>query len=158
MALILSVGQVPYVFMALGSGFLLGLWNTLSKKVSNKYPNFQLVFIDGFVSLLFGAACAILFREPVPGINQIESWIWVFIFAVTSVAATSLLVYGFKHLEAQIGSIIMPVEVVFATLFGFLFFKEVLPPTTLFGGLLITLAAVLPNIVLLRIPNAEGKI
>jgi len=145
-----SAEQIPYVLMALISGFLLGLWNTLSKKMSDRYPNFQLVFIDGFVSFIFGVVGAICFKESIPGLSQVESWFWVFIFAVTSILATSLLIYGYKHLEAQIGSIIAPVEVVFATLFGFLFFKEVLPPTTLFGGLLIALAAILPNAVLLR--------
>lgn len=145
----IPLDKAVYVLAALLSGVLTGLWNTLSKKVSSKYPNFQLVCIDAFVAFVVGVLGALLVRESMPTLELGASWIWLFIFALTQIGTVGLVIYGFRHLEAQIGSIIMPTEVVFATLFGFLFFKEILPLTTILGGILIAFAAVLPSFSLL---------
>ena len=142
--------KVVYLLLALLSGALTGLWNTLSKKVSGKYPNFQLVCIDAFTAFAVGVLGAFLVKEDIPPLEPDASWIWLFVFALSQIGAVRFTIYGFKNLEAQIGSIIMPTEVIFATLYGFLFFGEILPLTTIIGGTLIASAAVLPNIALLR--------
>lgn len=141
--------KIVFVIGALLAGFLVGLWNTLSKKVSSTYKNFQLVAIDIFVTFLFSFSGAIVVGEKFPILKLSSPLLWIFIFAITQVVTVSCIIYGFKRLEAQIGSVIMPMEVLFATAFGFLFFKEILPVTTLLGGLLIASAAILPNAVLL---------
>lgn len=145
----IPLGKMLYVALALLSGFFLGLWNTLSKKVSDKYPNMQLVLIDSMLPFAISILGAIAVKESMPSLSLTNSWLWIVVFAVTQICSTGFLVYGFKNLEAQIGSVIMPVEVIFATLFGFLFFKEILPATSLLGGGLIVLAAVLPSVTLL---------
>lgn len=55
-------------------------------------------------------------------------------------------VYGFKRLEAQIGTLVMPMEVFFAALFGFIFYRETLTILTILGGLLIISGIVIPNL------------
>ncbi len=49
---------------------------------------------------------------------------------------------GFKYVQAQHGSLILPLELLFASIFGYIFFKEVLQISTYFGGLLILSAAI----------------
>ena len=61
-----------------------------------------------------------------------------------------LIVYGFKNIEAQIGSIILPVEIIFATIFSFLVFKEVPTTLTILGGFLIIFAAIIPSLTVLK--------
>lgn len=139
-------GKIVYVFFALISGLLTGIWNTLSKKVSGKYPELELVFLNGFFAFVVSVFGGLLFREPLLVFAMNASWFWIFLFAITQIAAIYLLVLGFKNLEAQIGSLIMPLEVIFAALFGFLFFGEILPAGVYLGGIFIALAAFLPNI------------
>ena len=77
------------------------------------------------------------------------AWWWMFIYALVQVATVWLLVYGFKNLEAQVGIVIMPVEIIFAVIFGYLVFGETLTLGTFIGGVLIATAAFLPNVKLL---------
>lgn len=140
-----------YVIFALSAGIMVGLWNVLSKKVSDYYPNSQMVFIDASMSALVGIVGGLLLAEKLPQVAMTIPWLAISIWAVAQLASTGLVVYGFKHLEAQIASVIMPLEVLFGTLFGFLFFGQVLPLTTLFGGLMIASAAALASIDIKRV-------
>lgn len=146
----ISANQIIYVIFAVLSGLLVGLWNSLSKKVSDKYPEIELVFLNGISSVILSFIGGMFFREsfPVLGING--SWLWIFAYAVTQIAAMYFMVLGFKNLEAQVASIIMPLEVVFATIFGYLFFGEILSQAVYLGGGLIAFAAFLPNIFIIK--------
>jgi drug/metabolite transporter (DMT)-like permease len=55
-------------------------------------------------------------------------------------------VYGFKNLEAQIGSVILPVEIIFATIFAFIFFREYPTISAYVGGVMIIVAAIIPSL------------
>lgn len=57
-----------------------------------------------------------------------------------------LMIYGFKYVEAQTGSLIMLAEVVFGVFLGFIFYKETISFTTLLGGMAIIAAIILPEI------------
>ncbi len=143
----ISGEKILYILFALLAGAFTAIWNTLSKKISDKYPNLQLVLTDACIAFITSFIGSLIFREIIPPVNG--AWIWILIFAIAQIVAVSLIVYGFKNLDAQIASVIMPIEVIFATLFGFLFFKEIPQSTTLIGGVFIALAAALPNIVLI---------
>ena len=56
------------------------------------------------------------------------------------------MIWGFKHIDAQIGSLIMLSEILFGILIGYLFFKETITIFTLLGGIFIITAIVLPQI------------
>lgn len=145
--------EIPYVLSSLMAGLIIGFWNTVSKKFSDNYPNLQLVFLDALASTVVAIVGAILVRESVPLLNFSPGWFWMLAYALTQIVVVGLVVYGFKNLEAQIASIIMPVEVIFASLFNYLIFQEILPISTIIGGILIASAAFLPNIQLLRSLN-----
>jgi len=133
-----------YVLFALLSGLSVGLWNTLSKKVSSKYPEFQMILLDSFSAITIGVFGAILLSEKLPPTTNVVPWIWIIIYAIANIAASFLLIKGFKSVEAQKGSLILPLEIVFASIFGFLFFSESLQLSVYLGGGLILLASILP--------------
>lgn len=145
----IKAGEIPYVLSSLIAGFILGFWNVVSKKFSDNYPNLQLVFFDALASLLVGVVGSIIIRESIPVLNFSSGWIWMIAYAITQIAAVGLVIYGFKNLEAQIASVIMPVEIIFASMFSYLIFQETFSLTTIIGGILIASAAFLPNIQLL---------
>ncbi len=141
----IKTSNIIYTIFALSAGVMVGMWNVFSKKISGLYANSQLVFIDAATSFFVGILGGFVLTEKVPQLAFSTPWIAIFIWAAVQLVANGFTIYGFKKLEAQTASIIMPMEVLFGTLFGFLFFKQVLPATTLIGGLLIASAAVIAN-------------
>lgn len=139
----LSMEKAQYIIFGLLSGISTALWNTLSKKVSNRYPNAQLVCIDAAVALCATLIGSLIVKDPVPLFTN-PIWTWQVLYALTQISAVAFVILGFRYLEAQVASVILPIEVIFAVIFGFLFFHEILPPRTLLGGFLIASATILP--------------
>lgn len=150
--------KIFYALIALLSGAVTGMWNVISKKFSNNYPEMQLIVIDGIFSTCIGLITWLFILDPIPPITQALPWMWLCIYAAAGLGTTALIIFGFKNIEAQIGSVILPVEIIFAIAFGYLLFGETLTSTTLVGGLLIGSAAVLPSIMLIgsqTLPNTN---
>jgi drug/metabolite transporter (DMT)-like permease len=144
-----NVDLILYVFMALGMGILIGIWNTTSKKISDKYPATQMSLIGAVATTIVSISGALIFKESIPSLNG-GGWIWIFAFTVAEILATFFVILGFKNLEAQIASTVMPLEIVFATLFGVIIFQEYLSVSMIIGGLLILIGAILPSLWELR--------
>ena len=130
--------------LALLSGLIVGFWNTLTKKVSGKYAELQMMLLDGSSTFTIGLIGSLIIKETLPPLSNISPWIWIIAFAVANLSASFLLIRGFKYIEAQTGSLILPMEIIFASLFGFIFFREVLSINVYLGGIFIFLAATLP--------------
>jgi drug/metabolite transporter (DMT)-like permease len=133
-----------YVLLALTSGLIVGFWNTLTKKVSGNYPEAQMMFLDGLSTLTVSLLGFVFIKETLPSFSNPSPWLWIVGFAVSGILSSFLLIRGFKYVEAQVGSLILPMELVFASIFGFLFLGEVLQFNVYLGGFLIFLAAILP--------------
>lgn len=144
-----------YAFMCLVSGLMTGVWNTISKKFSDHYSNMQMVFMDALASIVAALIGAILFNEVLPRHINPSAWGWLIIYAITQVVDVGLVVFGFKNLDAQIGSIILPVEIIFATIFALLFFGEYPSFSSIIGGLMIVSAAVLPSLEIIINPGSN---
>lgn len=138
-----SMEKVQFIIFGLLSGISTALWNTLSKKVSDRYPNAQLVFVDASVALCATLIGSLIVKDSIPIITN-TVWTWQILYALTQISAVAFVILGFRYLEAQTASVILPIEVIFAVFFGFLFFREMLPPRILLGGFLIASAAILP--------------
>jgi len=138
--------KIVYMLLGLLSGVMTGVWNTISKKFSDNYPNNQLVLMDALSSATAAYIGALLFHEYLPHTILNISWIWIGIYAIIQTINVGLVVYGFKHIEAQIGSIILPIEIVFATIFSYLIFREVPTLFTFGGGAFIIFGAVFPSL------------
>ena len=151
-----SIEKIQFIIFGLLAGVSTALWNNLSKKVSDRYPNAQLVFIDTTVALCATLVGSLIVKDTVPFLAN-SVWIWQVLYALTQISAVAFVILGFRYLEAQIASIILPVEVIFAVIFGFLFFKEIPLPKTLLGGFFIASAAILPHIPTLWIVDSRRK-
>jgi len=134
-----------YVLVALISGLIVGFWNTLTKKVSGNYPELQMILLDGSSTLTVSLLGLLVVHEVLPPISNLGTWIWIVGFAFSGILSSLFLIKGFKEVEAQVGSLILPMELIFASIFGFVFLGEVLMVNVYLGGLLILLAAILPT-------------
>lgn len=139
-------GKSIYIAMSLIGGLTTAGWDTLSKKISGTYSNLQLNFFDFFSAAIIPFIISIILKEPWPIISFTAPWIATFFFCVMYIATGILMVYGFKRVEAQIGSIILLFDVVIGIVLGYLIFKESVTFTALIGGSMILSAIVLPNL------------
>lgn len=152
-----SMEKIQFIVFGLLAGVSTALWNNLSKKVSDRYPNSQLVFIDASVALCATLIGSLIVRDSIPILTN-PVWAWQIIYALAQIGAVAFVIRGFRYLEAQLASIILPIEVIFAVIFGFLFFQEMLLPKTLLGGFFIASAAILPHIPTLWIIENHRKL
>lgn len=156
MALILSVAwqtqNLLYMLMALAAGLAGGFWYTATAKLK-QFSNMQLVFWDALIIFSLTFIISIVAGQHIPKPQFNLSWLGVVLFAVTDVVAVRFTVYGFQKLESHLGNLIMPLEIVFGAIFGFLFFRQVMPFTAWIGGLLIFTAALLPNLLAKKANN-----
>jgi drug/metabolite transporter (DMT)-like permease len=143
----ISLATSIYALFAALSGLMLGFWGTLTKKVSQNYPPFQMILLDAFPTFLVGIIGASITKEVLPPVSETNAWLWIIPFGLSSILAGSCLIRGFKYVEAQIGTLIMPTELVFASIFGYLFFGEILKFPAYTGGFLILLAAIIPALI-----------
>lgn len=117
-----------------------------SKKVSGKYSPALLIFWGWVLTIATHLPLSWLLGEaqPIPQLN--EAWLWLFIYAMVNAAAFWLVIVGFKFVDASIGSLIGLSEVLFGILFGALIFHEAVTWSLWVGGILIILAAMLPDL------------
>lgn len=135
-----------YVLVALLCGLIVGFWNTLTKKVSGNYPELQMIVMDGASTLVVSFLGFVVSREVMPAISDIWSWGWIVSFTFFGIMASLLLIKGFKEVEAQTGSLILPMELIFASILGYIFLGEVLQFSGYLGGAMILIAAILPSL------------
>lgn len=135
-----------YLLLGLIAGIGTAVWNIFSKKVSEYYSAIQLTFIDNLFSFILYAVLSVVLHEAWMMPNLSAPWIASISLGILFVATGQLVVYGFKHLDAQIGSLVMLAEILFAILFGFIFYQESVRLLTLIGGICIVSAIILPEI------------
>lgn len=159
LTLIYSINyKIEYIYYSLWviiSGFGTALWSILSKKISSTYSAFQLNFIDSIISTVVVLIVSILIKETWVMPTPTTVWFANLGFVAMFVCTGTLVVYGFKYLEAQIGSLIMLLEVLFGILFANLFFSEIISLPTLIGGMFILLAVILPQLRLNNIKSSQ---
>jgi drug/metabolite transporter (DMT)-like permease len=150
LALVYSVSSLSFspffLFLATIAGVFTAIWNIISKRIPEKYSALQLTFIDSGLSCLLLAIISLVFREVwiLPTVNA--AWRAIAILGVFFTLTGTLIVYGFRLLGAQLGSLVMLSEIVFALIFSFIFYREIPGASTLLGGLLIMLAIALPEL------------
>lgn len=141
-----SGGRFLFLILACLSGVGSAAWNVFSKKVSSKYSLAEILVVDSSLTMMVGFPLAVLLREPTAFPSFSQQWLGVLLYALVSFLACLLTLNGFRHLQAQIGSLILLLEPVFATFFGWLFYREILTAYAVLGGLLILFGAALSNL------------
>ena len=134
-----TIGLNWFVTIGLIGGLANGFWNSYSKRFSTIYSVVQLLFIDALMKTLLVFPIVVIIGDAIPRISGSVPWIAILAFACTQILAVQFAIYGFKHLEAQVATIILPLEVVLASIYGYFFFGEVLPLSILTAGVLIIL-------------------
>lgn len=137
--------QIVYALLALFSGFSGSIWNTLPKKISHGYSATTLTFLDNAIGAAITLVVSLLIREQWVTLAFTSVWLFNGILGALFIVTGWLVVNGFRRLDAQIGSLVMLAEVLFATLLGFLFYQETIAPLTVVGGLVILFAIILPE-------------
>jgi drug/metabolite transporter (DMT)-like permease len=158
-SLILAIGGLSYLFKfeinsnqvipalgAIASGVGGGIEVTMTKKISDKYPANFIVLIVFLAIMVFYFALSKITNEPHMAFSFNINYLGAFLCALSSLFGFFFAVKGFQYLEASIGSIIGLTEIIFAVVFGIIFFHEILSLNTMIGCVLIMGSAALPNI------------
>ncbi len=117
-----------------------------SKLLSNKYSSNQITVLI-FVSIAISHLLLSVFLGENQDIGLMTHDLhWTLLFCAASIVGMFTVIEGFRILEPSIGAIIGLSEIVFSVLLGVLFYADKISGQILAGGILIILAAALPNL------------
>ena len=116
-----------------------------SKKVSKKYSETQILTTIFVVMFLANFLFSQILKEPALEFSLSVSWLAQFGYSLSMVLANTAVIVGYKYLEPSIGGLIGLLEVIFAVLFGIIFFREGAQLSTMIGGMLILVSVALPD-------------
>ncbi|MEK7595328.1 MAG: DMT family transporter [Patescibacteria group bacterium] len=139
-----------HLSVALGAGICASLWNTLTKKLPSNIEASQLGFLDNSMLVVLGLAISLLIKESWTFPTMEKWWLANYMVGVLQVVTGILVVKGFRYVEAQIGSLILLMEILFGIILGYVFYNEALALRTILGGLLIISGVSIPEIISLR--------
>ena len=142
----LTPNQILPAILTCLAGFLGAATVVLTKKLSGNFHELQIMIGYFVMGVIFNLPLAFIFNETLPALTNSTAWLAQLAYAISLFTANFTAIEGFKYLEGSIGSLIGMTEILFGILFGFMFFSEILTPTTFIGGFLIILAASLPNL------------
>ncbi|MDD5110237.1 MAG: DMT family transporter [Patescibacteria group bacterium] len=134
---IVDPGKIWYSALPVITGVSTACWYALSKKLANRYTAPQIFFVDQIIVTTISSGLAILLREPLSSPTFSILWLAILAFAVITIAADVLAIYGFRLLSIQTASIALLLEAIFGALFGWLFFGEAITLAMAVGGLMI---------------------
>lgn len=145
-----------YIITAILAGAFFGLYSASSKKINRKYSELQINLIIYLVTLLVTAPFVLLLGENIFLDFSAFSWKVNILYAFVGVVTSFLLIYGFKYIEAQKGSLILLSELIFVVMNGFIFFGETPSLLAVMGGICILIALSLPNMP--QLISRDGKV
>ena len=142
----LPEGLLLPVIMCIINGLAASGETVFSKNISNKYSSTQ-------ITLLIYASIAIthLLLSLLLGENQNIGLLtfdlhWVLLFCTFSIIGVITVIRGFQSLEPSIAAVIGLSEILFSLILGILLFNDPVNMHVLLGGLMIVIAATLPNL------------
>jgi drug/metabolite transporter (DMT)-like permease len=148
----LSLTELSLIAMLLAglNGVASGGEIATSKKSTHKYSSLQIIAYSWILILITHLPISIIIGEPQikPVLNT--EWMAMFGYALSGLFGFWLAVEGFRHVDASIGSLIGLLEIPFSVIFGVLFFSDQLTTSIIFGGIIILLSAVLPDLYALK--------
>jgi drug/metabolite transporter (DMT)-like permease len=150
LALVFGTAVLAFAPLGLGLAMLNGVASggevASSKKIEQKYSPSLVVFWGWAFTLVSHLPISLLIGEQQVPIAFDYSWLWLVIYAIVNAAAFWLIITGFRYVDASIGSLIGLTEVIFAVVFGAIIFDELLSLSVYLGGILIIVAAMLPDL------------
>jgi|SRR3989344_1175882 len=135
--------EILYLLLALGSGISYAIFYSCSKTISKNYSVIQMTFIDYAGCFVLTLALSFFLNELWLPLSLTFPWLINLIAAITFVLTNMLLIYGFKRVDVQVGTIILLTEVIFGILFAYLFYAEHITAIMFVGGAMILIASLL---------------
>jgi drug/metabolite transporter (DMT)-like permease len=146
LALIFSPATSHLALLALGaaalSGFATAMNTVISKKIS--YNATQTTVILWLTSVIANTVMLFVVNEALPPTGSHIEWLYLVFFAIASVVASWSLTRGVKLIDAGTAGVLGLLEIVFALIFGVLFFSEKPPLVAVFGAIIIIVASAIP--------------
>ncbi|MBP6993939.1 DMT family transporter [Candidatus Woesebacteria bacterium] len=142
-----QVTDVVYVGLVFIAGIATSGWNIIPQYIDKKHTFLELNLFDFIIALLVNIALSIALREQWIGVSVSAPWLANLGLTVTLLISGLLVPYGFRKVEAQIGSIIMPLEIVFGIAIGFVVLHDHVSFAMIMGSLCIIAAVALPYMV-----------
>lgn len=139
---------------ALVSGLAAGLCVVLNKNMP--YNATQTTVTTWAITIVSNIIFIFIFNESVPKVQVDIHWLYLFIFAITSLIASWMVISGVKLIDAGAAGILGLLEIVFGVLFGMLFFDEELTLMISVGMALIVFAAAIPYFLEYRISKLDN--
>lgn len=133
--------ELFYLFLALCSGISYAIFYSCSKTISKNYSVIQMTLIDYAGCFILTLALSIFLNEHWLPLSLTFPWLINLIAAIAFVLTNMLLIYGFKRVDVQVGTIILLTEVIFGMIFAYLFFAERVTASMLVGGTMILIAS-----------------
>lgn len=133
--------QIMPALATLLAGFMGGSEVVLSKKISSRYSQTQLLVSCFGVMAAGNAFLSFVFGGSIPTITNWIAWGGEIGYVFAMLLAMVTVLIGFKYLEPSVGGLIGLLEVIFAAIFGILFFGEHLTFQLVIGGICIIAAA-----------------
>ncbi len=146
-------GSSVIVFAPLGlalaafTGIASGGETSSTKKVSDRYPPALIAFWVWVSILITHLILSLTLHENQLTPQLDRAWLWLVLYSIVNAVAFWLAVVGYKFVDASIASIIGLNEVIFAIVFGAIIFHQSLSWSVAIGGILILLAAMLPDLI-----------
>lgn len=141
----ISLSVNIYTIMVLFAGILSAFWSSFSNLLPKKMTDIESGLFDSMFAIIIALALSAIVSEPVIFPSGTE-WFYQGLFIFVAIVAGQLTIFGFKRIEAQVGSIIMLLEIVFATVIGMMMYSEIPSWYTILGGILIIVGSTLPII------------
>ncbi len=151
----LALFSVTAMLLAAFSGIASGGEVATSKKSTQKYSSLQLTAYSWILILATHFPLSMLTGETqlMPAVNL--EWLAMLGYALSGLVGFWLVIEGFKQVDASIGSLIGLLEIPLSVFFGVILFHDSLTLPILAGGVLIIMAAVLPDLYSLRYRRAQ---
>lgn len=146
----LTFFSIGAMFLAALGGFASGGEVATSKKSTDRYSSLQVTVYSWILVLVTHLPISLLAHERqwLPEWN-IE-WLAMLSYALSGLGGFWLVIEGFRRVDASIGGLIGLLEIILSALFGILFFQDQLTISVVLGGVIITLAAILPDVYALK--------
>jgi drug/metabolite transporter (DMT)-like permease len=134
----LSLGALA----AIGCGVLMSFGNAMRKSLA-EVPRHVITQIQFTTVAVASVPFAFLADSPVVHDVSLLPLITTFVYAIGRIGLTYLTLYGYKHIDVNVGTVLQSTELVFAAILGFAVLNESPTAMELSGGSLILTAAVL---------------
>lgn len=148
LALVFSPSVSSLGWLALCAAVVSGLSTAVNMVIAKKVPfnATQSTIFVWLASVVANIPMAFLLGESQPVIGWHAQWWYLVIFALVSVAASWTFIRGMKLIDAGAAGVLGLLEIVFAVLFGLIFFSERPGFVVLLGMAVIIAAAAIPYI------------